>query len=193
MPNRFLPDRSKKLWKPTSRERALVMGNPSLGDQAYNLRFAERDAKEVARVYPKSVLYLRSEATKFKVMSLSSNYDILHFAVHGELKEDDPLNSGLLLAEDGKEDGRLRVAEIFSLNLKADAVVLSACETGLGKITSGDEIIGLTRASYELMREFYTNLKSIRKSEALRQAQLKTMQQFPEPFFWAAYGLTGEP
>ena len=168
------------------------MGNPSLGDQAYNLRFAERDAKEVARVYPKSVLYLRSEATKFKVMSLSSNYDILHFAVHGELKEDDPLNSGLLLAEDGKEDGRLRVAEIFSLNLKADAVVLSACETGLGKITSGDEIIGLTRASYELMREFYTNLKTAKKSEALRQAQLRIMKEFPEPFFWAAYELNGE-
>lgn len=49
------------------------------------------------------------------------------------------------------------------------------------------------RASYELMREFDSNLKTQKKSEALRQAQLKTMQQFPEPFFWAAYGLTGEP
>jgi CHAT domain-containing protein len=49
------------------------------------------------------------------------------------------------------------------------------------------------RASYKLMREFYSNLKTNKKSEALRQAQLKTMQTFPEPFFWAAYGLTGEP
>lgn len=199
--------------KRASRETAMVMGNPSLGDQAYDLRFAEREAREIAKIYPKSVLYLRSDATKSKVLSLGSKYDILHFAVHGELIEDDPLNSGLLLAGDGKEDGRLRVGEIFSLNLKADTVVLSACETGLGKITSGDEIIGLTRAfiyagtpsvittlwkvndraAYELMRQFYSNLKTQKKSEALRQAQLKTMEQFPEPFFWAAYGLTGEP
>lgn len=200
--------------KRARRETAMVMGNPSLGDQAYNLRFAEREAKEIAKIYPKSDLFLRDQATKGRAISHSSKHDILHFAVHGELKEDDPLNSGLLLVgDDGKGDGRLKVGEIFSLNLQADTVVLSACETGLGKITSGDEIIGLTRAfiyagtpsiittlwkvndraSYELMREFYTYLKSTRKSEALRQAQLKTMQQFPEPFFWAAYGLTGEP
>ncbi|MBI2347166.1 MAG: CHAT domain-containing protein [Deltaproteobacteria bacterium] len=83
----------------------------------------------------------------------------------------------------------------------------------MGKITNGDEIIGLTRAfiyagtpsvittlwkvndqaSYELMREFYSNLKNVKKSEALRRAQLKIMKSYPEPFFWAAYGLTGEP
>ena len=91
--------------------------------------------------------------------------------------------------------------------------LLSACETGLGKFSSGDEIVGMTRAfiyagtpsvittlwkvddraSYELMGEFYRNLKTMKKSEALRQAQLKTMKEFPQPLFWAAYGLTGEP
>jgi CHAT domain-containing protein len=199
--------------KKASGEKALVMGNPDLGDQAYNLRFAEREAKEVARVYPKSDVYVKADATKSRAVSLSPNYDILHFAVHGELRQDDPLNSGLLLAGDGKDDGRLRVGEIFSLNLKAGTVVLSACESGLGKISSGDEIIGLTRSfiyagtpsiittlwkvndrtSYELVREFYSNLRSMKKSEALRQAQLATMKEFPHPFFWAAYGLTGEP
>jgi CHAT domain-containing protein/Tfp pilus assembly protein PilF len=196
-----------------SREKALVMGNPDLGDAAYNLRFAEREAREIAQVYPQSAVYVRSEATESKAVSLSPNYDILHFAVHAEFKEDAPLESGLLLAKEGDRDGKLTATEIFSLNLKADLVVLSACETGLGKISSGDEIIGLTRAfiyagtpsvittlwkvndraSYELMREFYSNLKTMKKSEALRQAQLKTMNQFPQPFFWAAYGLTGEP
>jgi len=196
-----------------SRETALVMGNPSLGDAAYNLRFAEREAREIAAVYPKSVLYLKEEATKPKAISSSPNFEMLHFAVHAEFNEEDPLSSALLLAGEGKEDGRLKVAEIFSLNLKADMVVLSACETGLGKISSGDEIIGLTRAfiyagtpsvvttlwkvndrsSYELMRGFYQHLKTSKKSEALRQAQLTTMKEFPEPFYWAAYQLTREP
>jgi CHAT domain-containing protein len=49
------------------------------------------------------------------------------------------------------------------------------------------------RASYELMREFYSRLRGTKKSEALRQAQIKVMEQFPEPFYWAAYQLTGEP
>ncbi len=203
----------RRASKEGKEEKALVMGNPNLGDEAYNLRFAEREASEVMSVYPKSAVYLRSEATKPRAVSSSPEYDILHFAVHGELSEDDPLSSGLLLAGEGKGDGKLKASEIFSLNLKADTVVLSACETGLGKITSGDEIIGLTRAfiyagtpsvittlwkvndraSYELMREFYSNLKSAKKSVALRQAQLKIMKRYPAPFFWAAYGLTGEP
>jgi CHAT domain-containing protein len=194
-------------------ERALVMGNPSLGDEAYNLRFAEREAKEVANVYPKSAVYLRAEASKSRAITLSPQYDMLHFAVHAELNEEDPMSSALLLAGDGKDDGRLKVGEIFSLNLKAGLVVLSACETGLGKLSNGDDLVGLTRAfiyagtpsiittlwkvndraSYELMREFYQHLKSSKKVEALRQAQLTTMKEFPEPFYWAAYELTGEP
>lgn len=84
---------------------------------------------------------------------------------------------------------------------------------GLRKITNGDEIIGLTRAfiyagtpsilttlwkvndrsSYEVIRSYYANLQTMKKSDALRQAQLQTMKEFPQPFFWAAYTLTGEP
>jgi CHAT domain-containing protein len=194
-------------------ERALVMGNPSLGDEAYNLRFAEREAKEVAGSYAKSEVYLKTEASKLRAISLAPKSDVLHFAVHAELNEDDPMSSALLLAPEGSGDGRLKVGEIFGLDLRASMVVLSACETGLGKLSNGDELVGLTRAfiyagtpsivttlwkvndrsSYELMREFYRHLKTGKKSEALRQAQLKTMKEFPEPFYWAAYQLTGEP
>jgi CHAT domain-containing protein len=199
--------------KKASRVTALAFGNPDLSDEAFNLRFAEREAKEVAQAYPKSSILVRDLATKNKAVSLSPDNDVLHFAVHAEFNQEDPMSSALLLAKGQDRDGRLKASEIFALNLKADLVVLSACETGLGKISSGDEIVGLTRAfiyagtpsvittlwkvndrsSYELMHEFYANLKTLRKSEALRQAQLKIMTEFPEPFFWAAFGLTGEP
>ncbi|HEY6199096.1 MAG TPA: CHAT domain-containing tetratricopeptide repeat protein [Candidatus Binatia bacterium] len=194
-------------------ERALILGNPALGDPAYDLRFAEREAKEIARIVPKSEVYVEADATKPRAVLLSPDFNVLHFAVHAELDENDPIGSALLLAPQSKDDGRLKVGEIFALNLQAGLVVLSACETGLGKLSNGDELIGLTRAfiyagtpsvvttlwkvndraSYELMRLFYEALKTSKKAEALRQAQLETMKQFPEPFYWAAYQLTGEP
>lgn len=194
-------------------DKALAMGNPNLGDPAYNLRYAAREAKEVAETFPGSAVYVGAQATKRRAVSLSPEFDILHFAVHGVLDEKHPLDSGLLLAGGKNGVGKLTAREIFSLRLKADTVVLSACDTGLGKVTRGDEVIGLTRAflyagassvvttlwrvddrtSYELMKEFYTGLKSTNKSEALRQAQLKIMEERPSPFFWAAYALHGEP
>jgi CHAT domain-containing protein len=96
----------------------------------------------------------------------------------------------------GTEDGRLEVKELFGMNLNASLVVLSGCETGLGKLSSGDELIGLTRAficadtpsvvaslwkvddhsTAQLMSGFYENQKTMTKVEALRQAQLKMIR-----------------
>jgi CHAT domain-containing protein len=101
-----------------------------------------------------------------------------------------------LLAKGGKEDGRLEVREIFGMNLKANLVVLSGCDTALGKLSTGDELVGLTRAfiyagtpsvvaslwsvddssTAQLMASFYRNLKTMNKVEALRQAQLELIR-----------------
>ena len=121
---------------------------------------------------------------------------IIHFASHAELNENDPLSSAVLLAKSDKEDGRLEVREIFGMDLKASLVVLSGCETGLGKLSTGDELVGLTRAfiyagtpsvvaslwkvddssTAHLMSSFYRNLKTMTKVEALRQAQLELIR-----------------
>jgi CHAT domain-containing protein len=177
-------------------EKVLVLGNPDLGDRKMNLEFAEIEAKEIKNLYPQSTIFLEKEATEEKAKALSPNNDIIHFASHAELNEDDPLASAIRLAKSDKEDGRLEVREIFGMDLKASLVVLSACETGLGKLSSGDELVGLTRAfiyagtpsvvaslwnvedssTAQLMASFYKNLKTMTKVEALRQAQLNLIR-----------------
>jgi CHAT domain-containing protein len=177
-------------------ERVLAFGNPDLGDPEKNLEYAELEAEEVKNVYPKSTVYVKKEASEEKSKSLSPTHDILHFATHAQLNEDDPLSSAVLLAKEDKGDGRLEVREIFGMDLKANLVVLSGCDTGLGKLSTGDELVGLTRAfiyagtpsvvaslwsvddssTAHLMSSFYRNLKSMSKVEALRQAQLELIR-----------------
>jgi len=177
-------------------EKVLAFGNPDLGDPEKNLEYAELEAEEVKDVYPESAVYVKKEASEEKSKSLSPSYDVLHFATHAQLNEDDPLSSAVLLAKEGKEDGRLEVREIFGMDLKANLVVLSGCDTALGKLSTGDELVGLTRAfiyagtpsvvaslwsvddssTAQLMASFYRNLKTMSKAEALRQAQLELIR-----------------
>lgn len=188
----------------------LAVGNPDLGS-ALNLRFAEREARVVADHYAGARVLVRGDATEERAKALAGGARLLHFATHGELNEHDPLASGLLLVPGGKDDGRLEVREIFGLDLTAQLVVLSACETGLGTLSTGDELIGLQRAflyagtpavvttlwkvddraSFVLMREFYDGLARADTGLALQAAQRAAMKEFPHPFAWAAFGLTG--
>jgi len=147
-------------------------------------------------------------------------YKVLHFATHGFVNSERPELSGLLLAQDttGGEDGVLYSGEIYNLKLNADLVVLSACETGLGKIQKGEGIIGLTRAllyagaknilvslwqvndksTSELMVDFYKNSLAnkgqLSYSEALRNAKLKMISEgrYAHPFFWSPFILIGK-
>ncbi len=176
--------------------KVLALGNPDLGDPKMNLQYAESEAQEIQKLYPQATVLLEKEATKAKAEEISPTDDIVHFATHAQLNENDPLSSAILLAKGGKEDGRLEAREIFGMNLKANLVVLSGCETALGKLSTGDELVGLTRAfiyagtpsvvaslwnvddgsTAVLMASFYKNLKTMSKAEALRQAQLELIR-----------------
>jgi len=167
----------------------------------------------VARYEPGATVLVRGDATEAKVKSLLESAGLVHFATHGVLKESDPLSSVLLLVPGGGEDGRLVVRELFGFEMSARLVVLSACETGLGKLSRGDELVGLQRAflyagtpavittlwkvddraSYQLIRSFYSRLKKAGPAEALRQAQRETLKAFAHPYSWAAFTLTGLP
>jgi CHAT domain-containing protein len=173
-------------------EKVLALGNPSFEVSKVNLPMSELEVDEIRRIYPRSAVFSKTEASEEKVKALAPDYDVLHLATHTELNKDDALSSSVLLAKGGKDDGRLEVREIFGMDLKTSLVVLSGCETGLGALSSGDELVGLTRAfiyagtpsvvaslwkvddasTAQLMSSFYRNLKSKTKVESLRQAQL---------------------
>jgi CHAT domain-containing protein len=149
-----------------------------------------------------------------------SRYRYLHFATHGILNSEHPEFSGLLFSmvdEQGKpQNGFLKLVEIYNLNLKADLVVLSACQTALGEEVKGEGLIGLTRgfmnagarrvvaslwrvddaATAELMsvfyREMFVNSKS--PAAALRSAQIHISEQkrWRSPYYWAAFTIQGD-
>jgi CHAT domain-containing protein len=186
------------------------------------LKGSEREVSAIARHYRPSEIqiYLRDEAIEEKVKnnSLVEEARRLHFATHGEVNERRPELSGLLLthSQGSKEDGILQVYEIFNLSLKADLVVLSACNTALGKDVIGEGLVGMTRAflyagapsvmvslwrvadttAPELMEQFYENLDRLgSKTEALRQAKLEMVRQgkYSHPYYWAPFILVGKP
>lgn len=171
-------------------------------------------------------LFLREAASEenVKMPERLSRYRIVHFSTHGYVNESRPRFSGLVLSlppsqsairNPQSEDGLLSAYEIFNLKLKADLVVLSACETGLGKEVKGEGLMSLMRAfiyagtpsvvvslwnvndesAADLMIRFYRHLKTGRmsKAEALRQAQLETIRDNGFPFFWAPFVLVGKP
>jgi tetratricopeptide (TPR) repeat protein len=149
-----------------------------------------------------------------------SRYRIVHFATHGLLNSEHPQLSGVVLSlvdERGQpQDGFLRLHEIFNLRLPAELVVLSACQTGLGKEIKGEGLVGLTRgfmyagaarvvaslwqahdaATAELMKRFYRRMlqDGMRPAAALRAAQIDMWKrpQWRSPFYWGGFVLQGE-
>jgi CHAT domain-containing protein len=214
----YLPSAStlKFVGKPPVSGRSgtlLAIGNPDLGDRQYDLPYAEKEARVVAAIFPKSALLIKRDASKKNLREYGSGFAYLHFATHGKFDADNPLGSALLLAGNSANDeaDRLTVGELYSMNLSADLVTLSACETGLGKIANGDDVVGLVRgflyaganrvvstlwpiddaATSSLMTSFYANLKGgKKKAQALREAQISLRKDYPHPFFWAAFQMT---
>jgi CHAT domain-containing protein len=149
-----------------------------------------------------------------------ADYRFVHFATHGLLDSQHPELSGILLSmfnEQGQpQDGFLRMHEVFNLKLNADVVVLSACQTGLGKDVKGEGLVGLTRgfiyagvprvvvslwsvddpATAELMTRFYKGMlvDKLRPAQALQAAQVSMLmdKNYSAPFYWAAFTLQGE-
>ncbi|MEH2319008.1 CHAT domain-containing protein [Nostoc sp.] len=206
----------------------LIVGNPVMptvsldvgqpAKQLSSLPGAEKEALAISKVLNVDPL-IGAQAVESTIKSKLLQADIIHLATHGLLdyrqlqdQSRQGLPGALALASDGTEDGLLTADEIFDLEINASLVVLSACDTGQGEITS-DGIVGLSRSfisagtpsiivslwaipdapTADLMTEFYNQLKlNSDKAQALRQAMLKTMKRHPHPKDWAAFTLIGE-
>ncbi|MDQ3687247.1 MAG: CHAT domain-containing protein, partial [Acidobacteriota bacterium] len=170
-----------------------------------------------------SKVFIGAKANEPNFKSLAPAYDTIHLATHGVLDDRHPLYSYLLLAKaDGevvKEDGLLEAREIINMNIGADLVVLSACETARGRVGAGEGIIGMSWAFFiagsrttvvsqwkvssastsKLMVNFYRHLKSApsregrTKATALRLAALELMkdERYRHPFYWAGFVMIG--
>ncbi|MGH9853317.1 MAG: CHAT domain-containing protein [Blastocatellia bacterium] len=187
------------------------------------LPFTRQEAEQIMALAPAGagMKALDFEASRATAMSDQlSQYHYVHFATHGLADSERPELSTIVLSlfdEQGRpQDGFLRAHEVYNLNLPAELVVLSACETGLGKLTKGEGLVSLTRgfmyagaarvvvslwsvndrATAELMTKFYRRVlvEGERPAAALRAAQIGMWRdkRWEAPYYWAAFTLQGE-
>jgi len=192
--------------------RVLAVGNPDLGSQALDLPFAEREVAAMAWSFPEVTALTRGKATEAWVRAHIGEYGVIHLATHGEFDAVNPLFSALRLAKDAQFDGHLEAGDVFDLKLNADLVVLSACQTGLGRIGSGDDVVGMNRSflyagthavvsslwrvsdisTAILMKQFYREYSQRNKAESLRRAMLHVKNRYPHPGYWGGFVLVGD-
>jgi len=181
---------------------------------------SDRDVQEVKQIMQPASVFIGKEAQEERFKNEAKNFAHVYLSTHAIVDESQPMYSLIAFTQDDdpQEDGFLHAYEIFNLCFKANLITLSACETGLGKLSRGEGLIGLTRgflyagaasvlvslwsvdeSTAALMKIFYQNLKAgMSKAEALRQAKLKLLRtrengvSFSHPFLWAPFVLVGE-
>jgi CHAT domain-containing protein len=214
------------------------MGNPTInaerlakvsltrGDESLDpLPNAEREVNTLGKLYgaERSRILIGEQATEEQVKAEASRYLLLHFATHAVLDDRNPMYSRIVMSspeEGAKEDGLLEAWELMNLDLKAELVVLSACQTARGRVGAGEGMIGMSWALFvagspsvvvsqwkvdsarttDLMLEFHRNLlrklatggPAMSKAEALRAAALKLLHgQYNHPAYWAGFVIIG--
>lgn len=206
----------------------IAFGNPVIGrDAKLNqdlcpLPEAETEVAEIAAIVRSKVktVFVGREADEKSFKALAPTYSTIHLATHGVLDNRDPLYSHLLLTKtdgDVENDGSLEAREIMNMHLNADLAVLSACETGNGRISPGEGVIGMLWAFFvagtrsmvvsqwrvssastsQLMKNFYQALARQpnrgNKSKAMKKASVRLLKdpRYRHPFYWAGFVLVG--
>ena len=188
-------------------------------DNLNELPGTESEVSTIAKLFESNAAVAKfSDANESLIKSGTLfNYDYLHFATHGIVDEADPELSRIFLNNSKTEDGNLFAGEIYNLNLNASLAVLSACQTGLGKFSKGEGVIGLSRAlvyagakniivsfwsvadesTSQLMTDFYAILLKTKAQNfrgTLQQAKVKMINEgkYAAPYYWAPFVLIGQ-
>lgn len=199
---------------PRAERRLTAFGNPRIADK-YDLPGAEAEVRQLARLFPDNAVFTGAGANKTQFRQASAHAPILHVAAHAEADEVDPLYSRILLANEDGRQNFLEAHEILGMRMPNTALVtLSACESGLGRIAQGDEVLGFTRsflsagssslivslwpvsddATEVLMGTLYGQLAQGQDLQrAMQAAQLAVLRdpKMAHPFFWAPFNVIG--
>jgi CHAT domain-containing protein len=171
-----------------------------------------REVQDIARMNPQADVATERDFTYERLRRALLTHDEVHMATHGLLNTTSPLFNSVLTAPQPSGTSRFSLYELTSLKVRTRLVVLSACQTDLGKLSSGDEVTGFTRMFLQagadtvvaslwrvndtstaiLMREFYKNLKAGKlPADALRLSELEVRKTYPSPFYWAPFVVNG--
>jgi len=198
-----------------NQESYLGFGNPSFeGKDLPSLPLSAEEVKIAAQNFPYNDVFIDKEATETKFKEICSDFDVIHLSTHGLADDQRPLYSIICLAKDEQNNGEVRAYEVFSLDLKANLVALGACETGLGKLSEAEGLIGLVRSflyagtptviaslwsvydrpTMELFINFfkYWKKEGMSKVEALGRAQRELAKEYGLPVAWAGFIMIGD-
>jgi CHAT domain-containing protein len=182
--------------------RDLVMAVPDASAPA-----VAEEARALGALLPSADVFLGEAATAEILARCGASARRVHIAAHGMFRADNPLFSSLRLG-----DQWLNLVDVFGLELGGELTTLSACETGLGAVDGGQDMLGLSQGFLQagspslvvslwrvddhsttlFMQRFYEGLlRGERKAEALRQAGLRVKDEYPHPYFWSPFILMG--
>lgn len=215
----FAPDFNQPLNILASAETNGLAMQDTVRGRLSELRGTRREVKEIDR-WMSGKFFEGEQASEENFKELSGRYKVLHLATHAIVDDQYPMNSRLLFtpSADSLEDGNLHAWELYGLQLEADMVVLSACNTGYGKIQRGEGVMSLGRAfayagcpsvvmslwpaqdqaTADLMGYFYEAIADgMEKDEAMQAARLRYLEEADDllshPFYWAGFVVQGEP
>ena len=203
----------------SSQQEASVMSLQTLRNSEVDLPGTRKEVRELSEVFG-GTYYYGSDANEKNFKDKAHQYQLIHLALHGEIDHLNPTNSKIYFTDlegENFEDNTLYAHELYAMDIPADLVVLSACDTGAGKVNKGEGILSLGSAfqsagveslllskwqisdktTPEIMKFFYQNLsKGMNKSKALQKAKLQfleTSDVFNEaPFYWGSFYVLGD-
>lgn len=199
---------------PVVEAKLTAFGNPRIADK-YELPGAETEVRQLAQLFPDNQVFMGAQATKSNFRQVVSRSPVVHVAAHAEADELDPLYSRILLANEDGRQNFMEAHEVIGLDMGRTALVtLSACESGLGRVADGDEVLGFTRsflaagssslivslwpvaddATSVLMQTLYGDLRKGKDvQQAMQAGQLAVLARpgMAHPFFWAPFNLVG--